>query len=108
MSTWTQAQAITLCGQLEAVAPQFGCHVALTGGTLYKIGVRKDVDIVIYRIRQADRIDIVGLMTAFKTLGVEHVHDYGFCYKASYEGRLIDFLFPDRPVAERQEDGEYR
>lgn len=50
--SWTQEEAIQLCRLLEALAPTFGCHVALTGGCLYKDGERKDCDILLYRIRQ--------------------------------------------------------
>ena len=42
MSQWTQEQAIALCRKIEAVCPPFGCHVALTGGALYKDGPRKE------------------------------------------------------------------
>lgn len=40
---WTQAEAIALCRKIEDVCPAFGCHVALTGGVLYKLGERKDL-----------------------------------------------------------------
>lgn len=36
MSGWTQAEAVALAKKIEAVCPAFGCHVALTGGLLYK------------------------------------------------------------------------
>lgn len=97
---WTQEQAIELCRKIEALAPKHGCHVALTGGTLYHFGERKDADILFYRIRQVDEIDIDGLMETLKTIGIEPAHDYGFCYKATYEGRAIDFFFPERPAGD--------
>ena len=59
--TWTQPEAIALCKDLEAFAPEYGCHVALTGGLLYKDGPRKDVDIVLYRVRQVSEIDMAGM-----------------------------------------------
>lgn len=96
MSMWTQAQAIELCQKIERVCPKYGCHVALTGGTLYKLGERKDADILFYRIRQVDEIDVDGLMEALRNLGVEPGEDYGWDYKATYEGRAIDFFFPER------------
>ena len=49
---WTQQHAIELCKRIESVCPRYGCHVALTGGLLYKDGPRKDCDILFYRIRQ--------------------------------------------------------
>ena len=96
MSNWTQQQAIDLCRKIEEVCPQYGCHVALTGGTLYKDGERKDADILFYRIRQVDEINVESLMEHLANIGVERGADYGWCQKATYEGRNIDFFFPER------------
>ncbi len=93
---WTQERAVKLCRDVEAISPKFGCHVALTGGTLYKDGERKDADILFYRIRQVNAIDVEGLMAALTELGVVPGKDWGWCYKATYEGRNIDFFFPER------------
>lgn len=93
---WTQTAAISLCRKIEAICPRFGCHVALTGGTLYKEGSRKDADILFYRIRQVTDIDVDGLMEALRSLGVIPGEDFGWCYKASLAGRHIDFFFPER------------
>jgi hypothetical protein len=97
---WTQQQAIDLCRKIEAIAPQYGCHVALTGGCLYRDGERKDADILFYRIRQWEQIDVVGLMAALVEIGVDPGRDHGWCHKATYEGRAIDFFFPERPGLE--------
>lgn len=97
---WTQEQAIELCRKIEAFAPKYGCHVALTGGTLYHFGERKDVDIILYRIRQIAYIDVDGLMAAMMEIGVEPVRDHGWCYKAAYGEKKIDFFFPERDGAE--------
>ena len=95
--TWNTEQAIELCRELEVIAPKFGAHVALTGGALYKSGERKDVDILIYRIRQVEQIDIDGFMTAInESLSVEPDRDFGWCFKASVAGKKIDFFFPER------------
>jgi hypothetical protein len=94
---WTQAQAIDLCRAIESIAPQYGCHVALTGGTLYRDGERKDADILFYRIRQVEQIDVPGLMEALRGIGVTPGRDFGWCYKATFESRTIDFFFPERP-----------
>ena len=51
---WTQEEAIALCKKIESIVPLAGCHVALTGGCLYRDGHRKDLDILFYRIRQID------------------------------------------------------
>jgi len=93
---WTLASAVELCVALEAIAPNFGAHVALTGGTLYKIGPRKDVDILIYRIRHVENIDVDGFMLAASEIGIEPGRDFGWCYRATYRGKPIDFFFPER------------
>ena len=100
MSIWTQQEAIDLCIKLERIAPAFGAHVALTGGLLYKAGQRKDCDILIYRIRQVEAIDVEGLFAAVKSIGVIQTGGRGWCYKAEFEGKPIDFFFPE-------DDGEY-
>ena len=53
----TLYRAVEICRSIECECPKFGCHVALTGGTLYKDGERKDLDILFYRIRQVENID---------------------------------------------------
>lgn len=97
---WTQAQAIELCRQIEAICPPFGCHVALTGGCLYRDGERKDLDVLFYRIRQVEYVDTAGLWQALEKIGVIFQDDFGWCCKATFDGRKIDCFFPD-------EDGEY-
>lgn len=97
---WTQDQAIALCRKIEDICPQYGCHVALTGGTLYRDGPRKDADILFYRIRQVPEIDVEGLLAALTQIGVTPGPDHGWCHKATYEGRSIDFFFPERPGLE--------
>ena len=47
-TTWTQREAVHWCRQIEKKIAPLGWHVGLTGGTLYKPGVRKDVDFIIY------------------------------------------------------------
>lgn len=99
---WTQADAIALCVAIEDVCPKFGCHVALTGGLLYKSGPRKDADILFYRIRDVAEIDISGLLCVLQELGITHDYErddeYGdelWCVKAMYHGRPIDLFFPE-------------
>jgi hypothetical protein len=93
--TWTLQHALDLCVKIESVCPEFGCHVALTGGVLYKPGPRKDCDILFYRIRQAKEINRDGLQAALAKLGIVFLDDYGFVQKATYGSRHIDFLFPE-------------
>jgi hypothetical protein len=102
--TWTQDQALLLCRQIEAICPDFGCHVALTGGLLYKDGARKDADILFYRIRQVETIDVDGLFNALAAIGVEKVGGFGWCHKAEFEGRKIDCFFPEGPSGEYVRD----
>lgn len=98
---WTQAEAIELCIEVEAICPQYGCHVALTGGLLYKEGRRKDCDLLFYRIRQVDEIDYKGLWSALSDIGLVQTTGFGWCYKAVYKGKNIDCFFPE------EEDGTY-
>lgn len=98
--TWTRAEAIELCGRLEAIAPAYNAHIALTGGCLYKHGERKDVDIMIYRIRQDDSIRAVDLFVELKDrLGINLIACYGWVAKATIETltgtKDIDFFFPE-------------
>lgn len=86
---------VRMCILLESIAPDFGCHVALTGGTLYKPGLRKDIDLLFYRIRQADIIDQEGLFTAMVTLGFEEPKGQGWCFKSKYEEFSVDIFFPE-------------
>lgn len=92
---WLLKDAVTLCKLVELICPQFGCHVALTGGSLYKEGERKDCDLLFYRIRQVPAIDMAGLLVALHRIGVSHVAGSGWCFKAKYRGKNVDMLFPE-------------
>lgn len=101
--TWTQEEAIEFCCKIEFIAPLYGCHVALTGGCLYRKGPRKDCDIVIYRIRQIEVVNFVGMMKELSYMGVEVLpltedqKEYSgpWVRKAIFEGKKIDFFFPE-------------
>lgn len=92
---WKQSEAIDLCKIIELIAPKFGCHVALTGGLLYKEGARKDCDLLFYRIRQVSKIDTEGLLSALALFDVEKKSGFGWVYKATYKGKSIDMFFPE-------------
>lgn len=92
---WTQAEALRLCREIEAVCPEYGAHVALTGGLLYKDGPRKDADLLFYRIRQVEEIDTDGLFERLKEIGIAKVRGLGWCHKATWNGKPIDFFFPE-------------
>ena len=101
MNYWTRDAAITLCEIIESICPEFGCHVALTGGTLYKQGIRKDCDVLFYRIRQVPEIDQDGLFAALDRAGIVRKSGFGWVHKAEFRGMKIDMFFPE------SDDGEY-
>ena len=87
MRTANHDMAVTLCRLIETFAPQYGCHVALTGGCLYKNGDRKDIDVLFYRIRQVEKIDHDGLKMA---------PEIGTTYYKSYVHSLRWDVYPRR------------
>lgn len=93
--TWTQAEAIALCSEIEELVPVAGCHVALTGGTLYRQGERKDLDLVFYRIRQEPEINMPKLWDLLASIGIEKLKGWGWCYKAQKGDKKIDCFFPE-------------
>jgi hypothetical protein len=97
VSTWTREEAIELCRLLEAVVPTYGCHIALTGGLLYKDGLRKDADIMFYRIRQAEAIAWEAMWDHLEILGLEWLkgEEGHWCIKASWHGKPVDCFFPE-------------
>lgn len=95
MSKWLQFEAIALATIVESIAPDFGCHVALTGGCLYKTGLRKDCDLLFYRIRQVDEIDREGLVNALSMIpGFVLTTKHGWVQKATYYEKSVDLFFP--------------
>jgi len=92
---WDLDSAVEMCRLIEPIAPKYGCHVALTGGCLYKDGRRKDADILFYRIRQISVVDEVGLLENLKELGFEIIKRSGWVVKAKYEGKPLDLFFPE-------------
>lgn len=93
---WSLDLALDLVRQIEQICPHYGCHVALTGGTLYKSGPRKDADILFYRIRQIDEIDVDGLFEALEDdVGLKRVSGWGWCIKAKWKGLPVDCFFPE-------------
>lgn len=93
--------AVELCRTVEAGAPKYGCHVALTGGCLYKDGDRKDFDLMFYRIRQVESIDQDGLFQYLERLGFSKPKGFGWIFKSEYKGVQVDILFPE------EQGGEY-
>lgn len=93
--TWAQEDAIFLCILVEDVCRKAGCHVALTGGCLYKPGARKDCDLLFYRIRQTPKIDMDLLWKQLAEVGVKKLSGFGWCYKAEWRGKKLDCFFPE-------------
>lgn len=96
---WIRVEAVALCKAIHEIPSQdFNCHVALTGGLLYKDGPRKDCDLVIYQRGDTDGvrkpIDWVGLWAALEKIGLCLTHDYGYVKKCVYQGRTVDILDP--------------
>ena len=87
--------AIEACTLIESFAPNRGCHVALTGGCLYKGGVRKDIDILFYRVRQIPEIDLIGLLHDLESAGFSKPVGFGWIYKSEYKGVNFDMFFPE-------------
>lgn len=93
---WTQAQAVALCRAVEAICPMYGCHVALTGGLLYKDGPRKDCDLLFYRVRQVEKIEVDAMFHALEAVGIVRVtKTLSFCIKAKHADGDIDCFFPE-------------
>lgn len=98
---WTREQAIEFCTKLEPIAAKYGGHVALTGGTLYRDGLRKDLDILIYRSRDEPEFKWGEFWAAINTeLDVLFTADYGWCKKAKQHGKHIDFFDPHAEAGE--------
>lgn len=96
---WGLAKAIALCTAIQNLPSQdFSCHPALTGGLLYKEGLRKDCDIVIYqrgdKDGKRDPIDWPGLWAALEGIGLLLENDFGYVKKCRYEGLVVDILDP--------------
>lgn len=99
---WGRSEALVLCKAIEDFAPEFGAHVALTGGLLYKSGTRKDFDILFYSIRQVEEIDIVGLLKRMKEIGFSDFKGpyRNWLYKAEFDGKPVDLFFPEQPKSD--------
>jgi hypothetical protein len=80
---------------IAPLTAEFGCYVALTGGTLYADGPRKDCDILFYRNRQIDKVNVDGLFRRLISIGFCDFRGVGWCIKANYNGKAVDCFFPD-------------
>jgi hypothetical protein len=105
VNMWAHEEAVALATLVEMVCVKAGCHVALTGGLLYKSGARKDCDFLFYRIRQIEKIDMDLLWKELATVGVMKTGGFGWCYKAQFTGKQIDCFFPEEQGGEYKEGG---
>lgn len=87
---WTQDEAIKLCTMVEKVCPIYGCHVALTGGSLYK-----DLDLLFYRIRQYGNIRAAELFINLRAIGFGEFVGQGWVVKTTFNGKPVDCFFPE-------------
>lgn len=106
MSIWIQQDAVSLCQLLEPVAARNRCHVALTGGLLYKDGPRKDCDIVVYFEGRKPSDDAVATFSAcvdrpallndfWTSCQLQPMDIYTRVVKCLYRGKPVDLLFPE-------------
>ncbi len=94
----TREVAVALCFAVEAIAKNHSCHVALTGGCLYKAGERKDIDLLFYRVRQVAAIPMPALFDELETIGLvaRDRSQFGrWCVKCDWQGLSVDCFFPD-------------
>lgn len=92
---WVGKEAVDLATAVEAVCTEAGCHVALTGGSLYKGGFRKDCDLLFYRIRQVPAINLEKLWENLAGIGLVKLSGWGWCYKGKYGDKNVDMFFPE-------------
>ena len=95
--TWTKNDAHMAATLIEKIVPAMGCHVALTGGLLYG-GSCKDLDLILYRIRQVATIDPAAIINAIsEKMNWAIIGHYGWLWKLEdRETKLkIDIMFPE-------------
>jgi len=90
-----QEVAFELCKKLyKKLSPEV--YPALTGGTLYKDGDRKDIDIVLYFNRDSGPMETEDLKKKLNAVGLRGLQfKTGFVAKAKYKGYSIDLLNPE-------------
>lgn len=73
---WTLAQAIEFCRELEKhlSCQPIVCHVALTGGVLYRGQSDKDLDVVLYPHDSSTPIALHTLCVYLERCGLQRVH----------------------------------
>ncbi len=111
---WSLQEGLALCTAIHELPSQkFHCHPALTGGLLYKHGLRKDCDIVIYQRGDVNGerkpIDWTNLWVALDAIGLKLITDFGYVKKCRYHGKTVDVFDPTQDggnYGSMQEDAE--
>jgi hypothetical protein len=102
----SQNDGIELCNILRDALAPLGIFPALTGGLLYKNGLRKDIDIVLYRHRQqVEQFETTNIKDQLQKAGVEIIEFYGFVTKAKWNGFTVDLFNPE--TKEMLDGGDY-
>lgn len=94
----TLQQGVEFGRFLESVASTTGLHVGLTGGCLYKGGIRKDVDFVVYSHDENEHIDVrkakfLSVLEELDTVG--NLRDFERVVKLDLVGIPVDLIFPE-------------
>lgn len=111
--------AQSICRVLYEHFSKYQVFPALTGGTLYKDGTRKDIDIVLFQPTIAGELDSstklsvqpptliemkTDLVTELKALGFKDIMDYTAIIKCVYKGQSIDLILPQAGEGTYPED----
>tara|TARA_R110000782_G_scaffold10750_13_gene33303 strand:- start:1106 stop:1504 length:399 start_codon:yes stop_codon:yes gene_type:complete len=92
----TMEQGIELCKELYAELSTIGFFPALTGGSIYKEGNRKDIDIVIFRHRQMiEKFEMTDIFTNLENIGITDIRHFGFVTKCVWKGCDVDLFNPE-------------
>jgi hypothetical protein len=84
--------AIELCTKIYDHSSIFRVYPALTGGTLYKDGERKDIDIVLYG--DSPEITLGTVANILNNVNVTIIKMYGRVTKCTYKGVDVDIILP--------------
>ena len=86
--------AVKLCKALYVeLSPHY--YPALTGGSLYKNGDRKDIDIIIYRNRETLPFEIYEIQNNLEDAGLYNFIHHGFVTKCEFDGLSVDLMNPE-------------
>ena len=92
-------KAVDACKVIFNAISSSGFYPALTGGSLYRDGPRKDVDIVIFRNRQnVDSFEISDIEQHLAEVGFSEFSHFGFVTKCKYKDLKIDLFNPETSI----------